>query len=172
MIQNGLYYLKEQFCFGYFAIIYSKMPFLINNIILTESDNNKFDLIIKKNKAVLNSCLEAKKVSIAINNYCNGHPIDISWDYLNFNNFTSLQKIVYKKCMQIPYGKTKTYKEIAIDVQRPRAYRFIGSCMAKNPFPIIIPCHRVIKSDGSIGNYSGGIMLKRKMLELEGKKVK
>ena len=64
-------------------------------------------------------------------------------------------------------GELKSYKEIAQTVYRPRAYRFVGAALANNPFPILIPCHRVIRSDGSFGRFGGGTDLKRKFIELE-----
>lgn len=69
----------------------------------------------------------------------------------------------------IPRGETRTYREIAEMIGRPRAYRAVGNALRKNPHPIIIPCHRVVRSDGSLGGYSnGGTRVKRKLLLEEG----
>ncbi|MBU4603171.1 MGMT family protein, partial [bacterium] len=70
---------------------------------------------------------------------------------------------------KIPYGETRSYKEAAEAAGCPRAYRAVGNTMRNNPLPLIIPCHRVIKSDGSLGGFSGkeGIVLKKKMIDLE-----
>ena len=67
----------------------------------------------------------------------------------------------------IPYGETVSYAEIARRVGRPRAYRAVGAANGRNPIPIIIPCHRVVASDGGLGGYGGGLPLKRRLLELE-----
>ncbi|MEM3031066.1 MAG: MGMT family protein [Candidatus Micrarchaeia archaeon] len=71
---------------------------------------------------------------------------------------------------KIPKGKTASYAEIAKRVGRPKAARAVGNALAKNPFPLLIPCHRVIRSDGSAGGYSrkGGSAKKKKLLEREG----
>jgi len=61
----------------------------------------------------------------------------------------------------------RSYRDIAVAVGRPRAYRFVGTTLANNPFPILIPCHRVIRSDGSFGLFGGGSDMKRKLIELE-----
>lgn len=70
-------------------------------------------------------------------------------------------------CLSIPYGETRSYSEIAEAVGHPGACRAVGTAMSSNPLPLIIPCHRVLPSDGSIGKYGGGSDLKRELLELE-----
>ena len=77
----------------------------------------------------------------------------------------------YKLLSQIPKGKISTYKEIAIALNT-RAYRAVGSAMAKNPNPISIPCHRIIRSDGAIGGYALGTKKKIHLLKKEGIKIK
>jgi O-6-methylguanine DNA methyltransferase len=86
----------------------------------------------------------------------------------DFTSYTPNEVKVYKNLLKISFGKIFSYKELAEKSGFPRGSRFIGNCMAKNRFPVIIPCHRVIKSDGSIGNYSGGPGIKEKLLEHEG----
>ena len=69
----------------------------------------------------------------------------------------------------IQYGKFKSYKEIASSLKNKRAYRAVANANAHNPLPILIPCHRVIKSSGELGGYKGGISIKKYLLNLEGK---
>lgn len=90
-----------------------------------------------------------------------------SWEWLDAGGLTELQKLVYSATAKIPYGKLSSYKEIAEVINRPNAYRFVGTTLAKNPFPILIPCHRVIRSNNTIGRFAGGKNLKIKMIELE-----
>ena len=80
---------------------------------------------------------------------------------------TKFQKIVWNKLLRIPYGVTKSYKKIAVEINRPNASRAVGTANGKNPICIIIPCHRVIASDGTLGGYSGGLEVKRQLLEME-----
>lgn len=68
---------------------------------------------------------------------------------------------------QITYGSTASYAEVAQGVGNPRAVRAVGTACAKNPLPIVVPCHRVVRSDGTLGNYAGGPEIKRELLELE-----
>jgi methylated-DNA-[protein]-cysteine S-methyltransferase len=81
---------------------------------------------------------------------------------------TYFQKKVWKELSKIPFGKTLSYKDIARKIKNPKAVRAVGSANGKNPVCIIIPCHRVIAADGSIGGYSGGIKIKKQLLKLEG----
>ena len=81
---------------------------------------------------------------------------------------TEFEKKVYKAVLKIPIGETRTYKWVAKAIGHPRASRAIGQALKKNPFPLIIPCHRVIKSSGDVGNYSGGgRKVKKALLDLE-----
>ena len=68
---------------------------------------------------------------------------------------------------KIPYGSTMSYKDIANNIKSPRGHRAVANANAKNPIPIIIPCHRVIKSNGDFGEYGGGSILKKNLLEFE-----
>ena len=90
---------------------------------------------------------------------------------INKQTLTVFEQNVLKELMLIPEGQTKSYKEIAKLIGKPRAYRAVANACAKNPYPKIIPCHRVVRSDGSIGGYSatGGIKMKRKLLNQESK---
>lgn len=82
---------------------------------------------------------------------------------------SNFKKLVFEKIDKIPYGETRSYKDIAIAIGKPNSYRAVANACAKNPIPIVRPCHRVIRSDGKIGGYSakGGIVLKRALLRCE-----
>ena len=84
---------------------------------------------------------------------------------------TDFQKSVWNALMKVRYGDTSTYSRIAKDVGNERAVRAVGNANAANPISIIVPCHRVIGSDGELVGYGGGLSLKRRLLELERKNV-
>ena len=84
---------------------------------------------------------------------------------------TSFEKKVIIEVAKIPYGTVKTYKEIAKSLDS-RAYRAVGTAIGNNPFPIVIPCHRVIRSDGKIGGFRGGTPMKVEILKNEGMEIK
>ena len=83
---------------------------------------------------------------------------------------TYFQKKVWNELKKIPKGEVRTYKEIAAAIGKPNSARAVANACGKNPTPIEIPCHRVIRSDGSLGGYSGkgGVSTKRKLLKREG----
>ena len=83
---------------------------------------------------------------------------------------TKFQLKVWKYLKKIPKGKVKTYLDVAKAIGKPRAFRAVANAIGKNPYPPKIPCHRIIKSDGTLGGYSGkgGIKTKRKLLKNEG----
>jgi methylated-DNA-[protein]-cysteine S-methyltransferase len=81
---------------------------------------------------------------------------------------TQFQRAVWDALAAIPYGEVRTYAEVARVVGKPAAFRAVGQANHRNPVAPFIPCHRVIASHGGLGGYGGGLMLKRRMLELEG----
>jgi len=102
------------------------------------------------------------------------HGTRLSFDYpieVNLDSLTDFSRKILLACRKIPYGKTASYTEVSIMAGRPKSPRAAGNALANNPLPLIIPCHRVIKSDGSTGGFQknkpGAVNLKTKMLQLE-----
>lgn len=88
-------------------------------------------------------------------------PVDLS-------DSTDFERRVYKATRQIPFGKVATYGQIAKAIGKPNAQRAVGQALGKNPVALVIPCHRVIASDGGLGGFTGGLHWKRKLLRYEG----
>ena len=84
---------------------------------------------------------------------------------------TDFQKNVWTALCSIPYGQTISYKELATRIGNPKAVRAVGAANGANPIPIIVPCHRVIGSDGSLTGFGGGLPLKKRLLELESRQL-
>jgi methylated-DNA-[protein]-cysteine S-methyltransferase len=93
------------------------------------------------------------------------HRFDLPLDWSSLKPF---QRAVLETAKQIPFGETRSYGWIAEQIGKPRAARAVGQALRSNPIPIILPCHRVVRGDGGLGGYAGGIALKRKLLTLEG----
>jgi len=113
-----------------------------------------------------------KTLQEQITAYYEGAYINFSRDVpLVLDGFSSFGISVLTACRAIEFGQTITYGRLAKKSGRPNASRAVGSALAKNPLPLLIPCHRVIRSDGKLGGFSapGGITLKKRMLELERK---
>ena len=133
------------------------------------SNNAPFEQYLHNNfpdEKVVNNNFELKKSSNQIHEY-----FDLSRKEFSLDidiQLSSYYRKVLKKVENIPYGKTASYKLIAIETGNPKASRAVGNANANNPLPIIIPCHRVIANDGRIGGYGGGLKTKRFLLELEG----
>jgi methylated-DNA-[protein]-cysteine S-methyltransferase len=89
---------------------------------------------------------------------------------IHWSIFRPFQREALQAVFRIPYGETRTYSEIAAEIRRPRAYRAVGRANATNPMPIVIPCHRLIGTDGKLRGYGGGEGLKTKewLLKMEG----
>jgi O-6-methylguanine DNA methyltransferase len=88
--------------------------------------------------------------------------------FRNDIKLTAFELAVLRATLEIPFGETRTYAWVARRIGKPRAVRAVGSALRKNPWPLIIPCHRVIKSDGSLGRYAGkDDGRKKKLIELE-----
>lgn len=99
--------------------------------------------------------------------YFSGHQATFS-DELDLSGATSFQREVWQTTRLIPYGETRSYLWVAEQIKKPGAARAVGQALGRNPLPIIIPCHRVVASDGRLGGFSGGLEMKRHLLRLEG----
>ena len=97
-----------------------------------------------------------------------GAKIDFDHSLLNLAKLTKFPARVLKQTCKIPQGKVATYSGIAVKIGSPGAARAVGTALANNPFPLIIPCHRVVRSDGSLGGFGGGIKMKKELLNKEG----
>ena len=160
-----LYYTIISSPIGELCIIKSNKG--IRRILL--SNNAPFEQYLRNNfpnEKVINNSFELKKYSNQIHEYFDLSRKEFSLDIdIQLSSYYSK---VLKKVESIPYGKTSSYKSIAIKTGNANASRAVGNANANNPLPIIIPCHRVIANDGNIGGYGGGVKTKRFLLELEG----
>jgi methylated-DNA-[protein]-cysteine S-methyltransferase len=111
---------------------------------------------LKCASSILGQYFEGESISATVSLDWSGHP-----------NFSVK---VWRTAQSIPWGTVRTYKWLSLRIRKPFASRAIGNALGKNPFPILVPCHRVVRSNGQLGGFSGpsGIVLKRKMLEMEG----
>jgi O-6-methylguanine DNA methyltransferase len=87
---------------------------------------------------------------------------------LKDSRLSGFERKVYRAVAGIPKGETRSYKWVAVKIGKPNASRAVGNALNRNPYPGIVPCHRVVRSDGSIGGYFKGTSVKHKMLEREG----
>ncbi|MFC2163109.1 methylated-DNA--[protein]-cysteine S-methyltransferase [Candidatus Altiarchaeota archaeon] len=103
----------------------------------------------------------------SLNEYIEGDRRTLESFEADLSGSTDFERKVYEETMRIPYGKTKTYGDIAKSVGKPLASRAVGNALSKNPLPLLIPCHRVLGSKG-LGGFTPSIDLKKKLLKMEG----
>ncbi len=153
----------------FYTIFESK---LVGKILLYGDKTDLYGLEFYKNSPIDKNWIEDERVFqnviIQLEKYFNKELK--SFDIPLRLSGTPFQKKVYSQLLQIPYGSTISYQELAKRVDNKKASRAVGNANGKNPIAIIIPCHRVISKDGSIGGFSSKIDIKRELLELEGVK--
>ncbi|MFA5292484.1 MAG: MGMT family protein [Phycisphaerae bacterium] len=171
MSKTELKYVIFQTAWGFFGLLADGKGLLRVTLPMSDFKTAKRYLLVgtfSKTKQDLNLCPALQKSVTAYykDSYVNFYKLKLA---LNWENLTDFYKKVLNVCIKIPLGQTITYSELAKRAGFPKAARAVGSVLAKNPLPLIIPCHRVIRSDGKIGNFSaaGGSKTKKKMLEHE-----
>lgn len=161
----------------YDVIDYGKYQFLVAasekglvylDVATAELDN--LLVYLKKAKQSFELVADDKKLLIYIEqlqDYFKGQRqmFDLPLDLMGYG--TEFQQAVWQELLKIPFGQESSYSQLAAAVGRPNATRAVGSAVGKNPIAIIVPCHRVLRKDRSIGGYAGGLPLKYQLLALE-----
>ena len=109
---------------------------------------------------LLNNLIERLKT------YFSGYRVSFP-DELDFSGATLFQRKVWETTRLIPYGETRSYLWVAEQIKRPKAVRAVGQALGRNPLPIIVPCHRVVGSNGKLTGFGGGLEMKERLLRLE-----
>ena len=123
--------------------------------------------LAQKNQIYQQNCIVLFETKKQLDEYFQGKrqvfgiPLDLS-------SGTEFQQKVWQQLLQIPYGKTISYAELAKNIGQPTAYRAVANANGRNPISLIVPCHRVIASNGGMGGYTGGVAIKKRLLAQEG----
>lgn len=139
---------------GWLEIVCNENYLLEINFVTEKKEENKNELV--------------KQTIVQLGEYFKG--IRKTFDIPLQVQGTSFQKQVWNALLTIPYGKTASYKDIAVTIKNDKAVRAVGSANGKNKIPIIIPCHRIINFNGKLGGYAGELWRKEKLLEIENAK--
>ena len=165
--------------FSFFDIIQTKIGSIrieysangIKKIILPRQTNfgfsNKDNIYIKSE---LFNRKKIKSLDLDLVEYFEGKNKDFSRYHIDLSGFSDFAKHTLNLCRKIPYGETKSYQWIAENINSPLSYRAVGQALARNPCPIIIPCHRIVSKQGKLTGYGGkqnNIALKKFILNLE-----
>jgi methylated-DNA-[protein]-cysteine S-methyltransferase len=124
----------------------------LNRVKLDQMLEDKNDLLILETEKQLNEYFHHQRTVFDL-------PLEM--------HGTLFQKTVWKWLSRIPYGETWSYKDIAVKMNNPKAVRAVGTANGRNPISIVIPCHRVITSNGNLGGFAGGVDRKKNLLDLE-----
>ena len=116
----------------------------------------------------VSSCKEIDGVAAAIIGILEGEDLAIPLNIADLDLCSAFQQSVLRAEHRIPRGSVSTYRLIAVHLGKQNGARAVGNALAKNPFPLIVPCHRAIRSDHHLGGYQGGLAMKRSLLEMEG----
>jgi len=169
--KEKVFYAARKSRFGVYMLVwgyYSGDP-KICRILLSKPGFSAQDALEKTySGAEKSECGEINRTADGIDSFFEGCAVSFSLDVTLIKICTIFQQDVLRTEHGIPRGYVSTYKRIAEHLGKRGGARAVGTALATNPFPIIIPCHRAIRSDGSLGGYQGGLYMKRKLLEMEG----
>jgi len=157
--------------FDTFTVVWRETDsdFQVQRIFLSDPKNkSEVKALESFNKIKLKSSSSIGLLGENIQQFLKGEQVDFDLGLLDFNLCYEIQRKVLLAEYRIPRGCVSTYKRIAYHLDMPKGARVVGNALARNPFPIIIPCHRAIKTNGELGGFQGGIGMKRALLELEG----
>lgn len=160
-------YFKLDLPIGVIGIVYRADPFMLVRILLP-GNTRRLNIPQPPRASDAPAGREAGRVLDFFEAYRCKHPGKVPWDLLHLDEYTPLERLVWEKTAAVPIGKTVSYAEIARDMGRPRSARFVGNTLGKNPFPILIPCHRIVRADGGLGGFGSGLNMKRRLLSFEG----
>jgi O-6-methylguanine DNA methyltransferase len=170
-MKNDLKYAIFKTKWGFFGLLANNKGLLRTVLPMKNYQAAKKYLLVGIFERVKESRELLKNLQNGIVNYYKGSYVNLEKLSLPIGRplKTSFSVKVVKFCKTIPIGKTLTYSQVAKKVGAPKAARAVGNILAKNPLPLIVPCHRIIRADGKIGKFSapGGTELKKKMLEHE-----
>lgn len=166
--------ILESTSFGPVAILWSifnGQP-QITRVIISKPDYSALDQATHSYPdAQPSSCREIDAVTTDIKAFLEGEDVTFPLEMVTLDECPPFQKAVLHAEHLIPRGSVSTYKLIAAYLGNGQAARAVGNALASNPFPIIVPCHRAIRSDGHIGGFQGGFYMKKALLEYEGVKI-
>jgi methylated-DNA-[protein]-cysteine S-methyltransferase len=154
--------------FGHVAVQFQADPPLLKRVFLPHFQEEALERRLRAAGSIeVGNPPAVLDLSKEIRSFFMGRPLAPFCSLLDLTGVTPLQRSVLYTVARIPHGEVRSYGYIASEVGHTGACRFVGSTLAKNPFPILIPCHRVVRADGSTGLFQGGRALKRRMIGLE-----
>jgi methylated-DNA-[protein]-cysteine S-methyltransferase len=168
---NYLFYTTFSSQFNTFTIVWNETGnhMKIQRIYLSDPELKSEEKAFEAFKGIKKgSSSSIESLGKKIQQFLNGEKIGFDLEIVDFSRCFEIQKKVLVAEYGIPRGWVSTYKRIAENIGIHKGARIVGNALARNPFPIIIPCHRAIKTNGELAGFQGGIDMKRRLLEMEG----
>lgn len=164
-----MYFTLVETSFGHMGIVFrSTVNSRVVGVLLPRIKNDVLKAVKSQYpKAQLRTTVSLESLKGMLIDFFDGARVKFPIDVLDLSICYPFQIEVLKAEWSIPYGKTASYSCIANKIHST-AYRAVGNALARNPFPIIIPCHRAIRTDRTLGGFQGGLKMKRRLLEMEG----
>jgi len=163
---RDLYCLVKKSFFGDITLIWQKTPEIkVKRIILPDHKGTFYN---QYSKTAHSTTHEIAKLANEIADFLKGKAARFDLDIIDLDICSEFQRRVLLAEYGIPRGWVSTYSRIAAHLSHIHAARAVGSALATNPFPVVIPCHRAVRADGALGGYQGGLLMKKKLLEMEG----
>ena len=167
MMSRVSYYVIFKTTAGWMGLLGSATGLKRTTLPRASGKNAREALGADTNKATLSQEYFKDLVKL-LKDYFTGRRVVFS-NKLDLSEATDFQRKVWEATRRIPCGETRSYAWVAEQTGKPGAARAVGQALEKNPLPIVIPCHRVIASDGSLGGFGGGLAMKKRLLALEKK---
>jgi methylated-DNA-[protein]-cysteine S-methyltransferase len=164
-------YVKFPSHFGSFCIVWQEIeaiPLALRIFIPHEEVAAKSLVHERFPEAEQLSCTSIKELGERIQSFLAGEVVNFDLDFINLEQCSEFQKRVLLAEYRIPRSWVSTYGRIAQFLGMQKGARAVGNALARNPFPVVIPCHRAIRSNGRLGGFQGGIKMKKALLEFEG----
>ncbi len=163
-----MYFTLVETTFGHVSVIHRDIIKAgIVGILLPRTKMDALQAVQSRYPEARASSTPLDLVADMLADYFNGERVKFPLDMLDLSVCYPFQIEVLKAEWSIPYGKVATYRSVARKIDST-AYRAVGNALARNPFPILIPCHRAIRTDRTLGGFQGGLEMKRRILEMEG----
>lgn len=161
-----MYYTEIDSVFGNIVIMWEKIPKIKVKQILLPAHKDRFNKIVTR--AIPSTTQVINELGENITRFLKGESLNFTLDIIDLDVCSEFQKRVVLAEYGIPRGYVSTYGWIAKHIGSPNASRAVGRVLATNPFPLVIPCHRAVRSNGELGGYQGGVEMKRRLLKMEG----
>jgi methylated-DNA-[protein]-cysteine S-methyltransferase len=165
---SDISYTIFETCWGYFGLAADGKGILRTQLPCSSATTAEKHILSGLGEARYDEAL-LRPVREQIIGYFNADSVDFSDAAVNLNGVRVFTQQILNACRRVAYGRTATYGQLAKMVESAKAARAVGGAMSRNPVPLIIPCHRILRTDGGLGGFSGmgGVKMKHRMLEME-----